>query len=67
MLDGSPIMDNSSSSIGSSSSFDAGSGINDIDPNNIESIDFLKGAAATALYGSKGANGVIMITINQSS
>ena len=62
VLDGSPIMDNSSSSIGSSSSFDAGSGINDIDPNNIESIDFLKGAAATALYGSKGANGVIMIT-----
>jgi TonB-linked SusC/RagA family outer membrane protein len=62
IVDGSPIQDRSNSSIGSSSSFDAGSGINDIDPNNIASINFLKGAAATALYGSRGANGVIVIT-----
>ncbi len=62
VVDGSPIQDNSASSIGSTSSFDAGSGINDIDPNNIEDINFLKGAAATALYGSRGANGVILIT-----
>ncbi len=41
--------------------FDAGTSINDLDPNSIESVNFLKGAAATALYGSRGANGVIVI------
>ena len=35
--------------------------IGDIDPSDIESIDVLKDASATALYGSKGANGVIVI------
>ncbi len=34
----------------------------DIDPNNIESIDILKGLAATTLYGTEGRNGVILIT-----
>lgn len=33
----------------------------DIDPNDIESISVLKGAAATALYGLRGANGVVII------
>lgn len=33
-----------------------------IDPNNIESITILKDASSTAIYGSRGANGVIMIT-----
>ena len=36
--------------------------ISDISPNDIQSIDVLKDAAATAIYGAKGANGVIMIT-----
>ena len=36
--------------------------IADIPPGDIESIDVLKDAAATAIYGAKGANGVIMIT-----
>jgi TonB-linked SusC/RagA family outer membrane protein len=62
IVDGSPILDSERGSPGSSSSFDAGTGINDIDPNTIESINFLKGAAATAIYGSRGSNGVIMIT-----
>jgi TonB-linked SusC/RagA family outer membrane protein len=35
---------------------------NDINPNDIESIDVLKDAAATAIYGSRAANGVILIT-----
>ncbi|SHM12423.1 iron complex outermembrane recepter protein [Chitinophaga jiangningensis] len=43
-------------------SVDYGTGINDINPDDIESIDILKGAKATALYGEKGANGVMMIT-----
>ncbi|MEL6660665.1 MAG: TonB-dependent receptor plug domain-containing protein, partial [Bacteroidota bacterium] len=34
----------------------------DIDPNNIETMSILKGAAATALYGSRAANGVVLIT-----
>lgn len=34
----------------------------DLDPNNIESMTVLKGAAASALYGSRAANGVIVIT-----
>ena len=36
--------------------------IGDLDPSEIESIDVLKDAASTALYGSRGANGVIVIT-----
>jgi TonB-linked SusC/RagA family outer membrane protein len=34
----------------------------DIDPNNIESLTILKGAAAAALYGSRATNGVVVIT-----
>lgn len=36
--------------------------INDINPNDIESVEVLKGASASALWGSRAANGVIMIT-----
>ena len=35
--------------------------VGDIDPSDIESIDILKDASATAIYGSRGANGVIVI------
>ena len=35
---------------------------NDIDPNEIESLSVLKDASATAVYGVKGANGVILVT-----
>jgi TonB-dependent starch-binding outer membrane protein SusC len=36
--------------------------LNDINPNDIKSIDVLKDASATAIYGARGANGVILIT-----
>lgn len=36
--------------------------INDIDPSSIKSMDILKDASATAIYGSRGANGVLIIT-----
>jgi TonB-linked SusC/RagA family outer membrane protein len=36
--------------------------INDINPSDIESMEILKDASATAIYGSRGANGVILIT-----
>lgn len=38
------------------------SNINDIPADNIESIDVLKDAASTAIYGARGANGVILVT-----
>jgi TonB-linked SusC/RagA family outer membrane protein len=37
-------------------------GINDLNVNDIESVEILKDASSTAIYGSRGANGVIMIT-----
>jgi TonB-linked SusC/RagA family outer membrane protein len=37
-------------------------GIEDFDPANIESIEVLKDASATAVYGSRGANGVVLVT-----
>ena len=39
-----------------------GSSINDINPDDITSVDILKDASATAIYGSRGAGGVILIT-----
>lgn len=37
-------------------------GIDNVNPQDIESIDILKDASATAIYGSRGANGVVIIT-----
>ncbi len=37
-------------------------GIENINPNDIESIDILKDASSTAIYGSRGANGVVLVT-----
>src|SRR5690606_39176486 len=39
-----------------------GGNINSLNPNDIESMEVLKDASATAIYGSQGANGVILIT-----
>lgn len=41
---------------------DFGSGLNDLNPEDIESVTVLKGPAASALYGQRGANGAIIIT-----
>lgn len=41
--------------------------IADIDPSEIKSVDILKDASATAIYGSRGANGVMLITTNKGS
>lgn len=46
---------------------DFGNGINDLNAGDIESMTVLRGSAATALYGSAGANGVIMITTKKGS
>lgn len=47
---------------GGSSSLSAQNGITGINPQDIESIEILKDASATAIYGSRGANGVVLIT-----
>nr|MBA2760550.1 TonB-dependent receptor plug domain-containing protein [Segetibacter sp.] len=41
---------------------DFGNGLNDLNPNDIENITILKGAAATSLYGSRAQNGVVLVT-----
>ncbi|MDJ1499094.1 SusC/RagA family TonB-linked outer membrane protein [Xanthocytophaga agilis] len=46
---------------------DFGNGIADINPDDIESITVLKGASATALYGSRAANGALIITTKSGS
>lgn len=42
--------------------YDYGNAAADINPDDIESVTVLKGAAASALYGSRGSNGVILVT-----
>ena len=65
IVDGIPIS-NSSSHGGASSSTGNGtsqqSRLNDINPNDIETLQVLKGASAAALWGSRASNGVIVIT-----
>jgi len=41
--------------------------IRDINPNDIASVEILKDASATAIYGSRGANGVILVTLKSGS
>lgn len=50
-----------------SGAYDYGNSAADINPADIESMNVLKGAAATSLYGSRGANGVIVITTKKGS
>ncbi len=63
VVDGIPF-DNSTNSMfsGSANGSATGSRIGDLDPNSIESITVLKGAAAAVLYGSRAANGVVLVT-----
>lgn len=44
-----------------------GTGIENFNPNDIESINVLKDASATAIYGSRGANGVVIVTTKRGS
>jgi TonB-dependent SusC/RagA subfamily outer membrane receptor len=62
VIDGVPIDNTSLGSTDLNGGTDFGNRGNDINPEDIESITFLKGSAGTALYGSRAANGVIVIT-----
>jgi len=64
VVDGVPIDNsnkNSSNQVTGRGGYDYGNAASDINPDDIESMTVLKGAAATALYGSRASNGVIMI------
>lgn len=65
VIDGVPVgndITNTNSQKQAGTGYDYGNAASDINPDDIESVNVLKGAAATALYGSRAANGVIMIT-----
>src|SRR5437763_5816819 len=67
VVDGIPIRDDSSgySDVGWVYDRDLGTGISDINPNDVESVNVVKGASDSAWYGSQAANGVILITTTQ--
>lgn len=68
VVDGIPIKDNESDWGGRErSQTQPGSALNDINPDDIESMSILKGANAAALYGSRATNGVIVITTKRGS
>ncbi|MBN8687044.1 MAG: SusC/RagA family TonB-linked outer membrane protein [Chitinophagales bacterium] len=72
VVDGVPMSNKNMTSSGVTNAYGAGSGndvpvdfgnnINDINPDDIETITILKGPGATALYGSRASNGAILIT-----
>ncbi|WP_312077099.1 SusC/RagA family TonB-linked outer membrane protein [Chryseobacterium sp.] len=65
VVDGIPINNETYNQSGIQSgggAYDYSNGMADINPNDIETVNVLKGAAASALYGSRGMNGVLMIT-----
>lgn len=62
VVDGVPFSNQNLGSAGQYGGLDLGDGLNNINPDDIESIQVLKGAAASALYGYRGGNGAILIT-----
>ncbi|BDS10199.1 SusC/RagA family TonB-linked outer membrane protein [Aureispira anguillae] len=77
VVDGVPIDNTNFAAIGTTAAdkdqvrgaggYDYGSPISDINPDDIESVNVLKGPAGAALYGDRGSNGVIMITTKKGS
>lgn len=66
VIDGVPIYNNVTN-LNGGGGLDWGNTASDIDPNNIESLTILKGSSASALYGSRATNGVIVITTKKGS
>ena len=70
VIDGVPLdntISNNSDQTSGLAGYDYGNPASDINPDDIASISVLKGAAASALYGSRGFNGVILITTKKGS
>ncbi|NDV82211.1 SusC/RagA family TonB-linked outer membrane protein [Bacteroides sp. 51] len=69
VIDGVPMLNNSNEQVytilgglADAGNRDSGDGISNLNPEDIEYINILKGASAAALYGSQAANGVVLIT-----
>jgi TonB-linked SusC/RagA family outer membrane protein len=62
VVNGIPIVIENLGSAGTYGGVDKGNGLASINPDDIESISVLKGGTAAALYGSRAANGVILVT-----
>jgi len=62
VVNGIPINNSNQGTPGTFGGIDRGDGLLSINPDDIESISILKGGTAAALYGSRAANGVILIT-----
>lgn len=62
VIDGIPMANNIGGQPGMWGGTDQGDGMSQINPDDIESITVLRGSNAAALYGSQGANGVVLIT-----
>jgi len=65
VVDGIPLSNDNTNTSGQQTGrggYDFGNAAMDINPEDIETINVLKGAAATALYGSRASNGVVLIT-----
>ncbi len=62
VIDGIPMVNNKGGQPGMWGGTDSGDGLSQLNQDDIESISILKGANAAALYGSQGANGVVLIT-----
>ncbi len=67
VIDGVPIDNQNLGSAGMWGGLDLGDGLSSINPDDIENVSVLKGASATALYGTRGENGVILITTKKGS
>ncbi|SDL33387.1 SusC/RagA family TonB-linked outer membrane protein [Kriegella aquimaris] len=62
VIDGIPMVNNRGGQPGVWNGVDQGDGLSQLNPDDIESMSILKGANAAILYGSQGANGVVVIT-----
>ena len=67
VIDGMPVSNQSYDPVGLNGSVDVGNRMGDISGDDIESINVLKGAAATALYGARAKDGAIIITTKRGS
>lgn len=68
IVDGIPFTSSSmTSAYTSNNNLQGGNPLSSINPNDIESIEILKDADATAIYGSRGANGVVLITTKRAT
>ncbi len=67
VIDGVPVDNSGGSSGGLFGGFDYGNALNNINLDDVASITVLKGGAASALYGARGQNGVIMVTTKSGS